>query len=428
VKIGELFRYGRPYGPTPDLKDGLRNFFAATQTPGQQKMILLEAGINVPAIVEASEGKRLPVLTIRSSPHKSGSEATPWEDVYRPDFGHIRYFGDNRTSGRDPASMNGNAAMLAQHSLHHSAARNERLKAAPVVAFRSETVDKRAKGQISFQGFGLIERCERVVQIEPKSGLPFTNYVYDILVADMSSENEMLDWRWISDRRDPSLSAEQALRHAPKSWRQWVNSGTASFGRIRRSVSRQMVVPSSQQKPPASSREDRILTEIYRHYEGRKHRFEAVAAFVTERILSASGVYHRGWITPGSGDNGIDFVGRLDVGSDLARVKMVILGQAKCEKPTAPTNGRDIARTVARLRRGWIGVYVTTSFFSENTQLEVLEDQYPILMVDGYRLAREVWTYMLASGLQTTEQALNLIDGEYDALIARRSPEEILMY
>lgn len=426
MKMGEIFRYGRPYGPMPPIRDGLRNFFAVTDSPSL-RMITLEAGINCPASTKSRDGARLPLIAIRSSPHKSGTEATPWEDVFRPDFGHIRYFGDNKEPKRQAERADGNSEMLAQHALHQSSERHDRVAAAPILCFRSETIDGRQKGQVSFQGLGLIERCERIVQIEPRTGLPFTNFVFDILVVDLASENEVLDWRWILDRRNPELSSDETLSFAPKAWKRWVNDGAATFGRIRRSVSKQLIVPSGQQKPPQGSREKRILEEIYRYYDGRKHRFEALAAFVTERILSGSGAYHRGWITPGTGDNGIDFVGRLDVGTDLARVKMVILGQAKCEAPNSPTNGRDIARTVARLRRGWLGVYVTTSFFSESTQVEVIEDQYPIILVDGYRVAKELWGYMLASGFETTEKALEKIDSEYDSLVRRRAPEEILM-
>ena len=47
-------------------------------------------------------------------------------------------------------------------------------------------------------------------------------------------------------------------------------------------------------------------------------------------------------------DNGIDFVGRLDVGDGREVAKLVVLGQAKCERTDAPTNGVHLARTVAR--------------------------------------------------------------------------------
>ncbi len=48
-----------------------------------------------------------------------------------------------------------------------------------------------------------------------------------------------------------------------------------------------------------------------------------------------------------------------------------------------PTNGVAIARTVARLKRGWIALYVTASFFSKQSQLEVIEDAYPLIKIDS---------------------------------------------
>jgi restriction endonuclease Mrr len=151
-----------------------------------------------------------------------------------------------------------------------------------------------------------------------------------------------------------------------------------------------------------------------------------LAASVAERILTQhGGLYRRGWVTQGSSDNGIDFVGRLDIGSEFACTKLVVLGQAKCEDPASPTNGNDIARTVARLRRGWIGVYVTTSYFTPQTQSEIIEDQYPIVLVDGYRLAREINNILVSKSVDCAT-FLAEIDAEYERQLARRSPEEVL--
>ena len=105
----------------------------------------------------------------------------------------------------------------------------------------------------------------------------------------------------------------------------------------------------------------------------------------------------------------------------------MVLGQAKCEDPNSPTNGNDIARTVARLRRGWIGVYVTTSYFSPQTQSEIIQDQYPIVLVDGYRVAREI-SVILASRSITSAALLKEVDANYEGQLARRSPEEVLLF
>ena len=94
-----------------------------------------------------------------------------------------------------------------------------------------------------------------------------------------------------------------------------------------------------------------------------------MAALVAERILNGTGgSYRTGWVTAAGSDGGVDFVGVLEVGSGFASRKLVVIGQAKCETIGSPTAGLHIARTVARLKRGWIGIYVTTSFFSSRAQ------------------------------------------------------------
>ncbi|MFD7985475.1 restriction endonuclease [Kitasatospora indigofera] len=68
----------------------------------------------------------------------------------------------------------------------------------------------------------------------------------------------------------------------------------------------------------------------------------------------------------------------------------MVLGQAKCIKPDSLVSAEQIARVVARLRRGWIGVYVTTGAYSEAAQLEMVEDQYPIVLINGQDLVKEL--------------------------------------
>jgi hypothetical protein len=63
--------------------------------------------------------------------------------------------------------------------------------------------------------------------------------------------------------------------------------------------------------------------------------------------------------------------------------------------------GEQLARVEARLRRGWIGVFVTTGHYSEAAQREVIEDRHPIMLVNGSQLADTAWAMMHERG--TTE-------------------------
>ena len=102
-----------------------------------------------------------------------------------------------------------------------------------------------------------------------------------------------------------------------------------------------------------------------------------------------------------------------------------MLGQAKCEAPNSSTSGKDIARTVARLRRGWIGCYVTTGTFSTHTQREVADDRYPLLLVPGGEVARAIRTMALKDGISVAE-LLRRIDAGYEERVRDRDPSQVL--
>jgi len=85
-----------------------------------------------------------------------------------------------------------------------------------------------------------------------------------------------------------------------------------------------------------------------------------------------------------------------------------------------------IARTVARLKRGWIGAYVTTSFFSKQSQLEVIEDAYPLIKISGLTLATETLKLVESGGFRDVIGYLDSLELEYPEMIRNRRPDEIL--
>lgn len=426
MRIGEVLRYSRPYDPAPATKDGLANYFHETHTPGR-KMALLESGINPIQKISAEDFVRRPAILISSSPHKIGSEETPWQDSFDPDRGYVRYYGDNKSFGADPAAAKGNQALLEQFRLHTSPERAQRLKACPILVFKRVTVGGRAKGNVEFQGYGVVERAELVTQAGRQRGSSFSNYVFHFAIFNLAAEHEVFSWDWITARRNAGLRSDEAIECAPSAWHRWVKAGTPEIENCRRRVVRLLTVTTDEQQLVSGSRESRALKDIYDYYHGKKSRFESLAALVAGRVLAAGGQrYRHGWITPGASDGGADFVGRLDLGTGLSTVKVVVLGQAKCEQLNAATGGNHIARTVARLRRGWVGVYVTTSYFSEPVQREILEDRYPILLINGQRLSREVLDAVHEGGFADVKAFLDDLDRKHDTQILQRDPEEIL--
>jgi len=427
MRIGERLRYGQidSFPAAFPQAGGITNWWHATRAPDGSplKALKLDAGINAPAPLVGPHA-RVPYVCLRSSTHKVGSDVTPWEDTHRPDLGYSRYFGDNKVnSGKAAHETLGNGRLLEAFALH-GGDQESRLRAPPVLVFEG-----REKGQLVFHGFGVLTRAELVVQKDPASGGTFTNYRYDIALLDLAAEDETLDWAWINARRDGSISAPAALKLAPSSWKEWVRHGSASLDRLQRRVLTRQVLDDDNQRPANNSEEARILQAVYDFYAGRKHRFEVVADFVTAEVLRAQRItYQPGWITKGSGDGGLDFVGRIDLDPDggFPSSRQVLLGQAKCEALAHPTSGNHIARLAARLRRGWFGAYVTTSFFSTSVQKEVLVDKYPLLMVHGARVAVTLRRHMVASGL-TIDALLEGLDESYERRVGSGDPEQVLL-
>jgi len=238
MRVKGVYRYARRPALDEPVVDGFPNYHHFTVSL-EGVRALLESGINPVREVKAIDGARRPVIAIRSSPWKAGTETTPWHDAFDLDRGRIRYFGDHKPTSSGPVgSTAGNAALAEAWHLHQGKSRTDRLLAPPLMVFRAVRANGAVKGYVQFCGVALIERMAQVVQPDSLTGSSFPNlrHVFDLLVMDTSKECEEVDWRWIDDRRDPSLSLEQTLRFAPSAWREWVSAGAPISAGLRSGI------------------------------------------------------------------------------------------------------------------------------------------------------------------------------------------------
>ena len=68
----------------------------------------------------------------------------------------------------------------------------------------------------------------------------------------------------------------------------------------------------------------------------------------------------------------------------------------------------------------------TTSYFSDKVQIEILEDKYPLLLINGKKLAEVVNKIVFNQGYKNVRDYLKKVDLEYEGAIKYRDPEEIL--
>src|SRR5215207_11566250 len=99
IAVHEILRYTKP-NAVDRLTHPHRNYWGVQRDPADQEAanVLQEAGINAPKLVSSPDGMRMPVLSLRSTPMKSGTVETPWDDRYRMAEGEIRYHGDHKVT------------------------------------------------------------------------------------------------------------------------------------------------------------------------------------------------------------------------------------------------------------------------------------------------------------------------------------------
>ncbi len=365
---------------------------------------------------------RIPAIILHSNPFKEGSEITPWIDVINPDDGYAIYNGDNKTSAKTAFESEGNKILVDLFPSYFSS--NDRVFAPPILLFKQELVNGERKGYRSFQGYGIpinmFIRTQKEIQKNNQNPMYFTNLVFEIAILKIDNENEEFSWDWIDDRRDSNLTSEETLRYAPRAWKEWVKQGNESINRLQRRVSERSVVDTKDQN---ADDDIDLLNHVYNYYNKKKHSFEGLSSLIATKIIGEK--CNRGWVTKKSGDGGVDFVSRLDIDGGLSKTKIVVLGQAKCVKPDTSINGEELARVVARLQRGWIGVYVTTGRYSVNSQKELFDDKYPVVLINGKRLAQEIKKIINIENIEL-EYLLDRESEWYEKNIRMESPSRIL--
>jgi restriction endonuclease Mrr len=139
------------------------------------------------------------------------------------------------------------------------------------------------------------------------------------------------------------------------------------------------------QLPPESSGDARILDQLATM---DPIQFESAVVSLFQELE----VVHRVTQTRPSGDGGFDFFGAFTLPPPL-EYEIDFRGEVKKYQRRTGVGAKDVSRLVARLGRGQYGLFVTTSYFSPQAQMEVLEDRYPTALfagVDVVRLLKEL--------------------------------------
>jgi hypothetical protein len=233
IRVEDIFRYPKPARALEHDVDRYPNFYNRTKSSrSEEKLLQLESGINLVAHVKSGISIRRPLLLIRSSPWKAGTETTPWRDEFDLDHGNVRYFGDHKVTTRGPVgSTPGNAALLEAWPLHQSSKRRDRELAPPLAVFRSSPTKDingklQQKGYVEFCGIAVIKTLTLVTPDAADGQREYHNLDLELVLIPLTETGGRVDWSWIDDRRNGALSANESNQRAPVAWQRWVDTGS----------------------------------------------------------------------------------------------------------------------------------------------------------------------------------------------------------
>lgn len=337
---------------------------------------------------------RIPIINFHINPFKEDASQTPWRDLVFQDEGRVLYNGDNKSSATSAYLTFGNKKVLEVLHLYFSKDKAERLKAPPILVTQTVKIANKT-GYRKFIGIGVINESPILVQqYEKDNDLVFSNFRFEVTLLTISSEDKF-NWNWINDRRDSLIDDESALTNAPNSWKKWVEHGREVLKEVRLNIRSYRVISESEQRQ-IPTRNKTLLNELLNvHYPDPVKdgiRFEAMASFIASLYFEGQN-YFRGWITIGTGDRGVDFVGRLDIGHDsFSNTSIIVLGQSKRYKNSI--SGERLTRVASRMTRGYIGLVITLDTFTRQAQEEIKDDKLPIILINGKKVSELLLNHM----------------------------------
>lgn len=401
IELNQIFYYDGYINKSSEV-NGYVNFHNLTK--GRHSVPLpTKKGIRYNAGLK--KYNRTPLICFDINTEAEEKRKSPWRDLIQQHNGYVLYNGDNKNSKLKSWEPQGNKKVLEIIPLFFSNSEKERLKAPPIIIIKSKKIDN-SRTYRQFVGYGIINKDPIVVHQYEKDNTNkiFSNYRFEVTLLSLHPE-EKFDWAWIDDRRDSTKNNDECLQNAPTSWKKWVKKGNTNLNKISLKIFPYSIV-SIKEQMSLENKNQKILDELlYTHYPiKRAIEFESMAAFITELFFdkhsnnpNQSFKYETGWVTPGSGDEGVDFVGRLDIGNDtFANSSIIILGQSK--RYTNKIKGESLTRIASRMTRGYMGVVVTLDAFATAGQKEIKKDKLPIIMINAKKATELLLNYMNLTG------------------------------
>jgi len=361
----KTYRIGHTYKDRGGVTKEGDQFLAWLNIPGSG--MLNSPGIR--PLKYINEVSPLPAYLVLVTHEKTRGTLNPWDDIVDHSAGQILYWGDAKF---DPVKrhtdFSGNRVL---QSIFHSVLEGQTEFVPPILHF-----SKPRKGEVTFNGLCILDRLE--LSWFDDHGKPVRNFLVILNVDEVAVS-------WLHNRAKARTSSE-LIGEAPDAWRQYVKGNIQKLDLWKSSI-RSM----QDQLPAENSQESKLLSQIA---SVTPTHFEAIVVALFRQMTS---ICHSITRTRPTADGGFDFYGAFVLPRPLG-YSMKFMGEAKKYQRSSPVQPKDVSRLVARLGRGEYGIFVTTSYFTKQTQREVLQDAYPVRLISGSDLINMMKELRIISG------------------------------
>ncbi|MFD7022495.1 restriction endonuclease [Promicromonospora sukumoe] len=325
----------------------------------------------------------------------TSGEETDWPDQLDPTTGDFTYYGDNRKPGRGLHETQRKGNLLLRDIFDWSRGdATDRAGVPPLLLFqKSSGRDVVFRGLLA-PGSPRLESDEELVAVwRTTRDLRFQNYRAHFTMLDTPAVTRS----WIDQvlARDPLGDA------CPPEWRAWVESRSYRALEAPRTIA---IRTKEEQLPLAADRW--ILETIYEHFSHDPIQFEHFAASIWARFDSNVEAVE---VTRPSRDGERDALGTYRLGPLTDPVRLQFALEAKCYGLNSGAGVKVISRLISRLKHREFGVFVTTSFVSEQAYSEIREDQHPVVFITG----RDIVESMKRRSLTRREALEAFLSAEY---------------
>lgn len=305
--------------------------------------------------------------------YTTGSEPD-WPDYIDLRNGTFTYFGDNRTAGKPLSSPQGNKLLETVFASVHSNA-DPRSQVLPFLIFEKYPTE-RSQRSVRFRGLAVpsldgLSSSEDLVAVWRSSGDErFQNYRATFSILDVG----VISREWLSDPSNTTLM--------PEAWADWLRTGNTK----RLQALPTLEIRSKIEQTPTTNQDQKLIKLIHDHFTGRYTDFESFASYIFTLVHSGVIIDQ---VTRPTADGGRDAIGRLPVGYLAEPIYLDFALEAKCYAPpvfggsgTSVKVG-DTKRLISRLKHRQFGVFVTTSYVSQQAYKEIREDRHPVVIICG---------------------------------------------